>query len=60
MGDLFSDSKDVVCGQLKVRAPTAVAMEIASIEGRIYRLVSEAKQFVQSARQMGLVRRVAF
>jgi len=60
MGDLFSDGKDAECGQLKVRAPTAVVVEIASIEGEVYRLVSEAKQFVQSARRMGLVRRVAY
>ena len=40
MGDLFSDGKDAECGQLKVRAPTAVAVEIASIEGEVYRLVS--------------------
>ena len=34
MGDLFSDGKDAECGQLKVRAPTAVAVEIAAKIGR--------------------------
>ncbi|OAM43426.1 hypothetical protein A7Q00_05860 [Eikenella halliae] len=62
MGDLFPDGKqDLCCRSLaKIRQPAAVAAEVAELEAGIYRLVREAKQFVRSARQMGLVRRVAY
>lgn len=62
MDDLFPDGKqDLCCRSLaKIRRPAEIAEEIASLEAGIYCLVREAKQFVQSARQMGLVRRVAY